>query len=138
MSGSSVTPRRTNKAPTPWRVKLVSGDREQIDAELVHVSFNLADRLSSVGMEEDATVAGDARARLNWLDGPHLIVGMHDADEDCARRDGPVQIIRVDAPETIYSQVSYPRAQAFKKPARYGDRRMFDPRGDDVIATATP
>ena len=77
------------RADTLGRVKLVSGDREQIDAEPVHVSRNLADRLSGVGMEEHAMFAGDARALLNRLDGAHLVVGVHDADEDRARRDGP-------------------------------------------------
>ena len=89
-------------------------------------------------MEKDAMLAGDARALLNRLDGAHLVVGVHDADEDRARRDPPAQVIGIDAPESIHWQASYPRAQAFKKPAWCGNRRVFDPRGDDVIATVAP
>ncbi len=77
------------RADTLWRVKLVSGDRKQIDPEPIHVSCNLADRLSGVGMEENTMFAGDARALRNRLNGTHLVVGVHDADEDRARRDGP-------------------------------------------------
>jgi hypothetical protein len=73
-----------------WRVELVPGDREQIDAKPVHVGCNLAGRLSRVGMEEDAMFARDARALLNRLDGAYLVVGMHDADENRARRDSPL------------------------------------------------
>src|SRR6267154_377593 len=126
------------RADTLGRVKLVSGDREQIDAEPIHVSRNLADRLSRVGVEKDTMFAGDARALLNRLDGAHLVVGVHGADEDRARRDGPAQVIGIDTPESIHGQVSYPRALAFKKPTRFNDCWMFYPRGDDVIANIAP
>ena len=84
-------------ADTLGRVELVAGDREQIDAELVHAGRNLADRLGGVGMEEDPVLAGDARALLDRLDGADLVVGVHDADEDRARRDRPAQVVGIDA-----------------------------------------
>ena len=43
-------------------IELVAGDRQQIDAELVDVGGDLADRLGRVGVEQDAVLAGD-RAR---------------------------------------------------------------------------
>src|SRR6266849_3663012 len=113
-------------ADTLGRVELVSGDRKQIDAEPVHVGCNLADRLGGVGMKEDTMFAGDVRALLDRLDGAHLIVGVHDADEDRARRDGSAQVIGIDAPASIHGQVSYPRTPAFKKPPRLNDCRVFD------------
>ena len=85
-------------------------------------------------MEGDALFAGDPRTFLNRLNGADLIVGVHDADEDRARCQGLLQIIRIDAPESIDRKVSYSRAQALKKPTRFDHGWMFDPGGDEVIA----
>ena len=125
-------------ADTFGRIELVPCNGKQIDAEPIHVSCNLANRLSSVGMEKDAMLTGDACALLNRLDRAHLVVGVHDADEDRARRDRPAQVVGIAAPESIHGQVSYPRAEAFKKTARLDDRWVLDPGSDDVIATAAP
>ena len=85
-------------------------------------------------MKQDAVLVGDAGAILDRLDGADLVVGVHDADEDRARRDRPAQIVGVDPARAVNGQIGHPRAQAFEKPARLDDRRMLDPRGDDVIA----
>ena len=77
---------------------------------------------------------GDSGAILDRLDGADLIVGMHDADKDRARRDRPAKIVGVNPARAVNGQVGHPRAQAFEKPARFDDRRMLDPGGDDVIA----
>jgi hypothetical protein len=79
-------------------------------------------------------LACDACAFFDRLDGANFIVGVHDADDDRARSDRPAQVIGIDAPESIYRQVSCPGAEAFKKSAWLNDRRVFDPGGDDVIA----
>ena len=67
-------------------------------------------------MKKNAMLAGDARTLLNRLDGADFVVGMHDADEDRARRDRLAQVLGIDAPESVHRQVGYPCAQALKKP----------------------
>ena len=78
-------------------------------------------------------LVGNASAIRDRLDGADLIVGMHDADEDRARRDRPAEIIGVNPAGAIDGQVGHPRAKAFEKPARFDDRRMLDPGSDDVV-----
>ena len=78
----------------------------------------------------------NAGAVADRLDGPDFIVGMHNADEDCARRDRLAKVARVNAAHAVDRQVRYPRAQPFEKPARLDDRGVLDAGGNDVIALA--
>src|SRR5713226_4698015 len=75
-----------------------------------------------------------AHASIGWMVPTSLLACM-DADEDRAGRDGLPQVIGIDAPESVHRQVGDPCAQALNKPTRFNDCWMFDPRGDDVIAT---
>ena len=77
---------------------------------------------------------GNSCAVLDRLDRTDLVVGVHDADEDRARRDRPAKVVGVNPARTVNGQIGHPRAQAFEKPARFDDRWMLDLRGDDVIA----
>jgi hypothetical protein len=112
----------------------VAGDGEEIDAELGHVGRNLADGLGRVGVKQDAALARDARALCDRFDGADLVVGVHDGDEDRARRDGAAQIGGIDAAGAVDRQVGHLRAQAFEEAARLDDGRMLDRGGDDVVA----
>src|SRR5262249_56517820 len=85
-------------------------------------------------MEQNAALAGNAHAVLDRLDGSDLVVGMHDADENRARRDRFAQIVGVKAACAVNGQVRYTCAEAFEKTAWFDDCRMLDPRADDVIA----
>src|SRR5262249_15010750 len=68
------------------------------------------------------------------FNGPDLIIGMHNADEDRALRDRLTKVGRVNAASPVNGQIGHPRAQALEKVARCDDCRMLDPGGDDVIA----
>ena len=75
----------------------------------------------------------DPRTLLDRLDGSDLVVGVHDADEDRARRDRAPKVVRVDPAAAVDGQERDPCAQALEKPARFDDRRMLDPGRDDVL-----
>ena len=74
-------------APHPERagalrpVELVGRQRQQIDAETLHVDRDLADRLHGVRVEQRALRMRDRRQLRNRLDRADLVVGMHDRDE---------------------------------------------------------
>src|SRR5262245_8577451 len=70
------------RADSLWRIDFMTGNAEQVDTERVHIGGNLPDRLCSVGVEDNAALAGDAAHLDDGLDRPHLVVGMHDADEN--------------------------------------------------------
>src|SRR5215472_16586332 len=77
---------------------------------------------------------GDAGAILDRLDGSDLVVGVHDADEDRARRDRSAQLVGIDPPGAVNRQIGDAGAQPLEKRAGFDDGRMLDARGDDVIA----
>jgi len=90
--------------------------------------------MSRVGVEKDTMFGANARALLiGWI-GPTSLLAWHDADEDRARRDGPLRSSGFDHARIYPRTGKLSRAQAFKKPTRFNDCWMFYPRGDDVIA----
>ena len=50
------------RADALGRIELVTGDRQQIDAEFVHIGRNLADGLGGVGVKQNAVLARDSGA----------------------------------------------------------------------------
>src|SRR5215475_10533055 len=77
---------------------------------------------------------GDAGAILDRLDGSDLVVGVHDADENRARRDRFAKVVGINAARAANRQIGDAGAQALEKPARFDDGGMLDARRDDVIA----
>ena len=59
------------------RAHLVPDDGEQVDAEVVDVDRDLADRLRGVAVQQDAVAAGDRGDVRNALKGARLVVGVH-------------------------------------------------------------
>src|SRR6478735_7178454 len=85
-------------------------------------------------MQQDAVLARDATHLLDRLYRAHLIVGVHDAHENGARRDGAMYVVRVDAPVAIDGHDSHAVAEFAQEAARFKDSRVLDGTGDDVIA----
>src|SRR5262249_28235072 len=57
------------------RIELVTGDRQQIDGELVHVHRHLADRLRRIDVDKGACGARHPRDLGDRLYGPDLVLG---------------------------------------------------------------
>src|SRR5579863_3487340 len=68
------------------------------------------------------------------LDGPNLVIGMHDAHENCARRDRAAKVGWINAAGAVDGQIAHLCAQAFEKSAGFNHRRMLDLRRNDVVA----
>ena len=94
----------------------MAGNRQKIDAELIYVGRNLADGLGGIGVKQDAVLMGDSGAILDRLDRADLVVGMHDADEDRARRDRFAKVVG--------SQSGLCHQRANRSPARPGVREI--------------
>src|SRR5215471_14873814 len=82
-------------------INLVAGNAEQVDPEGVHVRNNLSHRLCSVGVQENVVLARDAAHLGDWLDSPHLVVGVHDADEHRPRPNRLAYVIGIDTAKAI-------------------------------------
>src|SRR5712664_3442959 len=63
------------------RIKLVSGERKQIETERINVNRKLARGLHCVGMKVDVGVRGDAANFLERLHRAQFVVGLHYCDQ---------------------------------------------------------
>jgi len=52
-------------------------------------------------MKEQAMLAGDAADLRDGLDGAHLVVGVHDADQEGLRGDGPPNLLGIDQASAV-------------------------------------
>ena len=118
------------------RVKLVSGYREQVNAEIVHQRWDFADRLRRIRVEGDPMLSGDCGAALDRLDRANLIVGVHDADQDGIRRDCLSEVVWVDPSRAIHRQPGHLRTEAFEEAQRSHDSRMLDAGRDEMRVRA--
>jgi len=79
---------------------------------------------------------GDAADLCDRLDGAHLVVGMHDADENGLRRDRPDYIVGIDPAEAVDRNDAHVEALPFQEAAGPEDCRMLDGTDNDVVALA--
>ena len=106
--------------------------RQQIDAQLVDIDRDFAERLGRVGVQRARRAArqgGDLADRLKRAD---LVVGVHDADERGAAVQGLAHRVGIDQSLAIDRHNRDPAAQAFEELARLQRGRMLDGAGDDV------
>jgi hypothetical protein len=74
-TGSSADVASTNALGT---IKLVTGDRHEVNVELVDVEGNLAHSLSAIGVEKDLLGSAQLADFLQRLDNTNLVVDSHD------------------------------------------------------------
>jgi hypothetical protein len=117
-------------------VELVTGDRQHIDAEFVHLGWDFSDRLRCVGMKADSMLPRDRADFRERLDGTDFVVGVHDADQQRLWRNGAAHILRIDQACSIHRKVCDQTAEPLEKPAGRKNRGMLDGRGDYVCPTS--
>src|SRR6267154_4339580 len=86
-------------------VDLVAGDREQVDVVLLDVDWNFANSLHTIDSENNAVFLGNLADFRHRIDDANLIVGIHDGDKNCFRRNGFTHIFRVDAAIALHRQI---------------------------------
>jgi hypothetical protein len=77
---------------------------------------------------------GDPRDLGDRLDRADLVVGMHHAHEDGARRERAPDIVGIDAARPVDREIGDAGALALEEAAWGQDRRVLDLTGDDLIA----
>jgi len=125
------------RADALGRVEFVSRHRKQVYSQFVHEHRNLAHRLCRVGVHKRAVAVGDGRDFGDWLDGTDLVVGVHDGHQDGIGGDGPLNVGGVYHSVLVHRQHGDAVALAFEPLAGLQHRRVFDGRGDDVVAALT-
>ena len=120
------------RADALWRIALVTGDAQQVDAEVVDAGGELADRLRGVGVERDAARARDGADLGDRLHGADLVVRVHHADKHGLRGEGVANLCRVDQTGGVDREPRHASAERFEEAARGQDRGVFDLGRDDV------
>src|SRR5262249_32145622 len=121
-------------------VDLVSCERQEVNAEFLHVNRNLADRLYGVGVQIKMLLSGraallDQRADpFKRLDRADLVVGAHDGDQRGFISQGLTRVFDPHDAFAINGQVGHAPALLFESPARRQYRRVFDLRSNDMTA----
>src|SRR5262249_18833576 len=77
-----VLPTNVEGADVLGGINLVRRDRHQVDVVLVDVDGDLPDRLHTVGVEENPTLATDLADLTDGLQNANLVVRSHDRDQD--------------------------------------------------------
>src|SRR3990172_1894195 len=121
--------------PDPFRrVHLVPGHRKKVHARFLDVGGNLPHRLRRVRVERNTGLPCDGGDLGDRLDGPDLIVCVHDRDEDRLRGDRLPDILRIDHPVPVDRQDGDLGPERFQEPARFDRGRMLDGSGDDMVS----
>jgi hypothetical protein len=107
-------------------VQLVACHGEEIHGERPHVHRDLPHRLGSVRVDEDAALARHGRDLGDRLDGPHLVVGQHEGDQDGVGPEGGGDLPRLDQSVVRDGHLADLEAVAFQVSAHPQDGRMLD------------
>ena len=112
----------------------MSGNREQVTADLVYVDRGLPGCLHSIGVEIDIGLGSDLANFLDRLHHSGFVVGGHDRDQLCIGPQGSLHVGGVDQATAIHRNRSDLNATLLQVLAGIHHRVMLDGRGDDVIA----
>src|SRR5215471_4769033 len=123
------------RSNTLGSIELMTSNGQKIDTKLVDACRNFADGLRRVRMHQHALCTGDAADLSDRLERTHLVISVHNTDQDGLGRNGFADIIRVDHPRSIYWEIRYPHALLFQETARVDCGRMLD-RGGNNVATS--
>src|SRR5579863_1526994 len=115
-------------------INLVRGNGQQVDVVFLHVDGNFADSLHAIGCEEDAVLLGDFADFLDRVNDANFVVGIHDGDQNCFRRDGFANVFWVHAAIFTHRKVGNFKAFFFQTLAGIENCLVLDSLGDDVIA----
>ena len=107
-------------------VELVSGDRQEVDAERRHVDRHLAERLRRVGMDQRPGRAGQRRRRGDRLQRADLVLGVDQRDEPGRAVDRPREVVRVEHAVGARRHPPHAAAGALEQRAAGLGRRMLD------------
>src|SRR6266853_2909655 len=129
-----VATTNVERTDTFGSIDLVAGYREQVNVVLLDVDWNFADRLHTIDGEDNAVFLGNLADFRHGIDDANLVVGIHDGDKNCFRRNGFTHVFRVDAAIALHRQICDFIAVLFEALTGVEHGFMLDGLGDDVIA----
>src|SRR5258708_39115981 len=115
-------------------MNVVDGNRQEVAADLVHITSNLAGGLNGGGTEGHVSFGGDPPDLVDELNYTRLVIGRHDRDELCLGAQGSLDIVGIDAAAAVHGNSGDFASLFFETLAGVQYGVMFDGRGNDMIA----
>ena len=115
-----------------WRINLVSGDRHQIHADLIHLGRNLSHRLGSIRMKQDVLPSANLTDFRDRLKCSNLVIRVHDAHEDGGVTHGLRHTLSRHNPIFVARDFRNLVSHSLQILDRSGHRRMFEIRNDEM------
>ncbi len=119
-------------------INLVSRHGQEVHAELLHGGGDFPRRLGGVGVKKNTALPGHLRDLFNGLNRSHLVIGVHDRDEDRLRRQDLFERFQVDQPRPVHGNGAHSESHGLKMPADLCDGRMLDGGGDNMAPVIPP
>lgn len=112
--------------------KFVGREGEKVHTQLIHIYRNVPHRLHSVSVKQGTSSMSHSRQRLDWLNGPHFVVGQHDAHQSGVDPQSRLQVIRLHNSVFVHRQVCNFPAHLLERFAGVEDSLVLNLAGDNV------
>ena len=115
-------------------IKLVRGNRRDVDVVLNHVERHLADSLHRIAVKQHAALVAQRADLANGLQHANLVVRRHDRDENRLVVHRALQVVEIDAAVLLHRQIGHAEAMLLQPLAAVEHRLVLGRLGDDVVA----
>jgi hypothetical protein len=111
----------------------MSTDGHKVNIKFVDIKWHLADRLSSICVEEDFLLSADLADFFDGLDDSNFIVDHNDRDHDGVWTESLLELLQVYDTIGLNRQVSHIEALLLQVTATVQDTFMVNLSSDDVF-----
>ena len=117
-------------------VELVPADGEQVDPLLFRTDLELSVGLDGIHVKDGRRIdaVDDLSDLLHRLHGSHLVVHIHDGDQNGVRPHGLPQLVQVHMAFCVHFEISHLKAHLLQKAQSVVDGRMLNIGGDNVFS----
>ena len=113
-------------------MQLMTGQRQHINAHLLHINAHMTNRLYRIGVEQHAVLVANIRNRLQILNGADFVVCCHDGYQRGILCDGIFQLIQLDMTLLIYADKRNIVTDFLHELAGVQDSMVLDGAGDNM------
>ena len=130
--GRLNAPPHIERTRSPGAMELVGGQAEQVNVLRLHIQRQMARRLDGVGVKQHLPLAAERAQLRHRLDGPHLIVGGHHAEQAGIRGERGSRVRRVHPAFFVHAQQGNGKALFLQRAEGPQHGVVLDPGGDKM------
>src|SRR5712691_1383236 len=118
-------------------IELMTSNGQKIDTKLIDERGDFAYGLRRVRMHQHTMRTSDTADLGNGLERTHLVIGVHNTNEEGLGRDGFADIIRIDHARPIHREIRHLQTLLFQETAEVEGGRVLDRRGNNVATSVS-